>query len=415
VRGTFRSLRLWNYRLFLIGVLVSNTGTWMQRVAQTWLVLQLTNGDGMALGITTGLQFLPILLFGLWGGVIADRYPKRQLLTITQTMMGALAALLAVLDATDLVQVWQVDALAFALGLVTAVDNPVRQSFVVELVGVEDLPNAVGLNSATFNVGRMLGPALGGFLVAGPGTAVAFAVNAASFGALVLTIRLMRPAELHASRPVPRTRGQLSEVMRYLLEHRQMLIIMIAWGLINTFGQNYQIVVALMVRDAYHRSASAYGWAFAAIAAGSIIGALAAAGRRRPRVRYLLLGAAAMAVAEILAAVAPTYPIFFALMFPIGAFTLTVSTSSNALVQLDGAPELRGRLMSVYLLLASGGRPLGAPFAGWLGSTLGARWSFALGGIAIAVVALAALALLRTAWEQPMPTPAEATERSYLP
>jgi len=210
----FRSLRLRNYRLFVIGVLVSNTGSWMQRVAQTWLVLRLTNADGTALGITTGLQFLPILLFGLWAGVVADRFPKRRLLMVTQTTMGLLAAVLAVLDATGLVRVWMVYALAFALGLATAIDNPARQSFVVELVGVHDLPNAIGLNSATFNVGRMIGPAIGGLVVAEAGTAVAFALNAASFGALVLTIRLMRNAELLSTLPVARAKGQLGEAIR---------------------------------------------------------------------------------------------------------------------------------------------------------------------------------------------------------
>jgi MFS family permease len=392
VTGMFRSLRLRNYRLFVIGVLVSNTGSWMQRVAQTWLVLRLTNADGTALGITTGLQFLPILLFGLWGGVVADRFPKRRLLMVTQTTMGLLAAVLAVLDATGLVRVWMVYALAFALGLATAIDNPARQSFVVELVGVHDLPNAIGLNSATFNVGRMIGPAIGGLVVAEAGTAVAFALNAASFGALVLTIRLMRNAELLSTLPVARAKGQLGEAIRYLLCRRDLVIIMIVVGVISTFGQNFQIVVALMVHDTFHRDAAAYGLAFAAIAAGSIIGALAAARRRSPRVRYLLLGALAMGVAEILAAVAPTYSMFFALMVPIGLFTLTVTTTSNAIVQINVEPRLRGRIMSVYLLMNSGGRPLGAPLAGWVGATLGARWSFAMGGFAAACAA-AALAL----------------------
>jgi MFS family permease len=402
VPGMFRSLRSWNYRLFVIGVLVSNTGSWMQRVAQTWLVLRLTNADGTALGITTGLQFLPILLFGLWGGVAADRFRKRRLLMVTQTTMGLLAAVLAVLDATGLVRVWMVYVLAFVLGMATAVDNPARQSFVVELVGVDDLPNAVGLNSATFNVGRMIGPAIGGFVVAEAGTAVAFALNAVSYAALVSTIRLMRDAELLSTLPVVRAKGQLADAIRYLLGRRDLLIIMIVMGVISTFGQNFQIVVALMVHDTFHCDAAAYGMAFAAIAAGSIIGALAAAGRRSPRLGYLLVGAMAMGGAEIVAAAAPTYLMFIAVMVPIGLFTLTVTTTSNTIVQINVEPQLRGRIMSVYLLMNSGGRPLGAPLAGWVGATFGARWSFAMGGIAAASAA-AALALLAT-WFKPRPS-----------
>jgi MFS family permease len=396
VTGMFRSLRSWNYRLFVIGVLVSNTGSWMQRVAQTWLVLRLTNADGTALGITTGLQFLPILLFGLWGGVAADRFRKRRVLMVTQTTMGLLAAVLSVLDATGLVRVWMVYVLALILGMATAIDNPARQSFVVELVGVDDLPNAVGLNSATFNVGRMIGPAVGGFVVAEAGTAVAFALNAASYAALVFTIRLMRDAELRSTLPVVRAKGQLGDAIRYLLGRRDLLTIMIVMGVISTFGQNFQIVVALMVHDTFHRNAAAYGTAFAAIAAGSIIGALAAAGRRSPQLGYLLVGGIAMGVAEIVAAAAPTYLMFVALMVPIGLFTLTVTTTSNAIVQINVEPQLRGRIMSVYLLMNSGGRPVGAPLAGWVGAAFGARWSFAMGGIGAVSAAAAASALLAT-------------------
>src|ERR1035437_8261601 len=265
---TFHSLGTRNYRLFAAGQVVSNSGTWMQRVAQDWLVLELTHGSGTALGIATGLQFLPLLLFSLWGGAIADRYSKRRILMITQTFMGVLALILGVLAVTGAVRIWQVYALAFALGLATVVDNPTRQTFVVEMVGPADLPNAIALNSAIFNLARIAGPALAGLVIGAVGTPAAFFVNAASFGAVLTGLKLMRPGELNPVVPVPRSKGQLREALRYVKDRPSLSMPMVLIFFVATFGMNFQVTNALMSRQLFHTGATAFGLASAVFAAG---------------------------------------------------------------------------------------------------------------------------------------------------
>jgi len=395
VSPTFRSLRVRNYRLFAAGQVVSNTGTWMQRVAQDWLVLQLSHGSGSVIGITTGLQFAPMLLFGLWGGVIADRFPKRRTLFITQSVMAVLALSLGLLDLTGTVAVWHVYVLAFGLGLATAVDNPTRQSFVVEMVGPEDLPNAVGLNSASFNAARIVGPALSGLLITVIGTGPVFLINAASFLAVLAGLLLIREAELFRTTRTARGRGQLMDGLRYVRGRPDLMLVMVVVFFVGTFGMNFQMTIALMARLVFHTGAASYGLLSTALAVGSLAGALAAARRRRPRLRLLIGAAVVFGLVETVAGLMPTYGTFMALLVPTGLALLTLNTAANATVQLGSSPDMRGRVMGLYLLVFMGGTPFGAPLLGWLAEVTNPRWSL-IGGGAVSVLAtiLATLVLV---------------------
>ncbi|MFI6518573.1 MFS transporter [Spirillospora sp. NPDC050679] len=391
----FRSLRNRNYRLFAAGQVVSNTGTWMQRVAQDWLVLELAKGNGgTALGITTGLQFLPLLLFGLWGGVIADRYPKRRVLMITQVAMGVLALVLGVLAVTGAARVWHVYALAFGLGLATVVDNPTRQSFVVEMVGRRDLPNAIALNSATFNGARMLGPAVAGVLIAVLGTGPVFLVNAASFGAVLFGLYAMRESELNPSEPVKRAKGQLREGLRYVRGRRDLVMVLVLVGFVATFGMNFQITTALVAREVFHTGATSFGLASTMLAVGALTGALLAARRAtRPRLRVLLVAAALFGLLEMATGLMPVYWAFLVLLVPTGIALMTFTTAANATMQLGVAPEMRGRVMGLYMFVFLGTNPLGAPLVGWMAEQFGPRLSIVLGG-AVAVATTLVVAML---------------------
>jgi MFS family permease len=384
----FRSLSTRNYRLFAAGQVVSNSGTWMQRVAQDWLVLELTHGSGTALGIATGLQFLPLLLFSLWGGGIADRYSKRRILMITQTVMGALALILGVLAVTDSVRIWQVYALAFGLGLATVVDNPTRQTFVVEMVGRADMPNAIALNSAIFNLARIVGPAIAGVVIGAVGTPTAFFINAASFGAVLTGLKLMRPAELNPVRRVPRSKGQLREALRYVKDRPSLSMPMVLIFFVATFGMNFQVTNALMARQVFHTGATAFGLASAVFAAGALAGALIAARRSRPSVRLLVAAALAFGILEVVTGLMPSFWSFLALLVPTGLALLTFNTAANSTTQLAVVPEMRGRVMGLYMLVFLGGAPLGSPLVGWVAEAFGPRMSLIAGG---AISALAAV------------------------
>ncbi|WP_344951319.1 MFS transporter [Actinomadura miaoliensis] len=394
----FRSLRVRNYRLFASGQVVSNVGTWMQRVAQDWLVLDLTHGSGTALGITTGLQFLPMLLFGLWGGVIADRYPKRRLLMITQAAMGALALVLGMLALTGTARVWHVYLLAFLLGVATVVDNPTRQSFVVEMVGKRDLPNAIALNSASFNGARLVGPAVAGVLIAVLGTGPVFLVNAASFGAVLFGLYVMRQDELHTAEPVARGKGQLREGLRYVWGRRDLTLVLVLVLFIATFGMNFQVTVALVSREVFHTGASSFGLASSMLALGALAGALLAARRAtRPRMRVLIGAALLFGVLEVVTGLMPAYWSFLVLLVPTGIALMTFTTAANATMQLGVAPEMRGRVMALYMLVFLGTNPIGAPVVGWMAEQFGPRMSIVVGGLVAvtSVLVVAALAVPR--------------------
>ncbi len=382
---TFRSLANPNYRLYAAGGVVSNTGTWMQRVAQDWLVLQLTGNNGTALGITTGLQFLPILLLSPYAGLIADRFPKRRLLQVTQVMMAVPALLLGVLAITGAAQTWHVYLLAFVFGIGTAFDAPARQAFVSEMVDAEDLTNAVGLNSASFNAARIVGPGLAGVLIAvlgGGVTATGWVIvaNALSYGAVVLALQRMRVADLDTPEPAARGKGMIRDVMRYVRSRPDLVMILGIVFSAGTFGLNFQMTSALMATDVYGKGASEYGLLGTTMAVGSLTGALLAARRGRPRHRLVIGAALAFGLAEVLAGLLPSY-LTFALWTPIlGITALTMITAANATVQLSTSPAMRGRVMALYLMIFMGGTPVGAPIVGWIGETFGARWTLIGGG-----------------------------------
>ncbi len=368
----------------------------MQRVAQDWLVLELTHGSGTALGIATGLQFLPQLLFSLWGGVIADRFAKRAILFITQAVMGALALILGVLALTGVVQVWHVYLLAFALGLVAVVDNPTRQIFVAELVGRERVANAVALNSAIFNLARIGGPAVAGLVISVAGTPVAFLVNAASYGAVLTGLKLMRPDELRTLPRAPKARGQLREALGYVRARPDLWLTLALVFFVATFGMNFQVTTALMSRGVFHTGAGAFGLASAAYAVGALIGALAAARRARPSMRLLVGTAFVFGLAEVVTGLMPGYWSFLASLVPTGLAVLMFTTTANSATQLGTTAAVRGRVMGLYMLVFLGGAPLGSPLVGWAAEQFGARISLIAGGVISAVAAAAvAFALAR--------------------
>lgn len=392
----FRSLRVRNYRLYAAGQLVSLTGTWMQRVAQDWLVLELTN-SGTALGIVTALQFLPSLLFGLWGGVLADRYDKRKLLLATQTGLALVALILGVLDVTGIVQYWQVLVLALLLGLVSAVDSPVRQSFAVEMVGPDDLTNAVGLNSTIFNSARILGPAVAGVVIAAVGTGWAFVANAISSIAVLTGLALMRPSELRPSPAIARVRGQLRAGLRYVWHRQDLLLTMILVFVVGTFGLNFQITTALLAKQVFHRTATGYGLLSTALAVGACVGAVLATRRRtRPSLLFLLLAALSFGLLEIIAGSMPGFGGTALILVLVGLAMLSFTTAANSSVQLGVEATMRGRVMALYLMCFLGGTPLGAPIVGWVASTVGPRWGMIGGGVVCMAVAVGmALYLVR--------------------
>ncbi len=390
----FSSLRVRNYRLFASGQVVSLSGTWMQRVAQDWLVLNLSHNSGTAIGLTTGLQFAPFLFFGLYGGVIADRYPKRRTLVITQIVMGLLALWLGLLDVTGAVQLWHVYALAFALGTASAIDAPVRQAFVTELVGPSLLPNAVGLNSATFNAARVLGPAVAGLMIASVGTSWVFLANAASFVAVIGGLLAMRDDDLYVGKPAGRRPGAVREGLHYVRARPDLLAMIALVGVIGTLGFNFQITSALLTKNTFHQGAESYGLISAVYASGSLLGALASARRGRPSRRVVFIAAATYGVLEIAAGLMPSYWTFFAVLIPFGFATLTFSTATNTSIQTSVSAVMRGRVMALYLLVFMGGTPIGAPLVGWIGEAAGPRWSLIVGGVASLAAAIAAAAYL---------------------
>jgi MFS family permease len=398
---TFRSLSNRNYRLYASGAVVSNVGTWMQRIAQDWLVLQLTHGNGTALGLTTGLQFLPILLLSPYAGLIADRFPKRRLLQVTQLMLAVPALVLGLLALTGVAQTWEVYVLAFVFGIGSAFDAPARQSFVSEIVGPEDLTNAVGLNSASFNLARMIGPALAGVLIAAfgsgvPATGGVILVNAVSYGAVILSLQRMRERDLTPAVREPRHKGMIADGVRYTLARPDLMLILTIVFFAGTFGLNFQITSALMATEVFHKGAGEYGVLGTTLAIGSLSGALLAARRVRIRHRLVILAALAFGVAEIVSGLLPTY-LTFAIWTPVlGLCSLTLITSANATFQMGVAPEMRGRVMALYMMVFMGGTPIGAPIIGWIGQTFGPRWTLLGGGaMTIAGTLLAVLVFSR--------------------
>ena len=382
---TFRSLSHPNYRRYAAGSLVSNTGTWMQRVAQDWLVLLLT-GSGAAIGITTGLQFLPFLLLSPWAGLVADRIPKRRLLQLTNIGMAVPALVLGLLAVTGTAQIWHVYVLALVLGVASAFDAPARQSFVSEIVGPDDLANAVGLNSASFNTARLVGPALAGLLIAGfgggvGGTGCVILLNGLSYAAPVLTLRALDASLLRTPEPSVRRPGQVREGVAYVRGRPDLLLLLGIVFSAGTFGLNFQMTSALMATEVFDKGPTEYGLLGTFLAVGSLTGSLVAARRVRVRHRLVVGAALAFGAIEVVAGLAPSYVVFALLCPLLGLSALTMITSANTHLQLSTAPEMRGRVMALYMMIFIGGTPLGAPFIGWVGETFGARWTLVVGGV----------------------------------
>ncbi|MFN8107973.1 MAG: MFS transporter [Nocardioidaceae bacterium] len=397
---TFRALRVRNFRLYALGGVISNTGTWMQRVAQDWLVLQLfatsAAGASTALGVTTGLQFLPILLLSPYAGVVADLMPKRRLLILTQLWMGTSSLALGALAIIGHLQPWLVFALVFVFGIGAAFDAPARQAFVSEMVAGDDLSNAVGLNSASFNLARLVGPAAAGLLIAVLGggvvaSGVVILLNGLSYVAVILALRAMDTRSLT---PMPVTKaetGMVRDGLAYVWHRPDLMLILTAAFFAGTFGMNYQMTSALMATQVYHLGAGEYGMLGTTLAIGSLTGALLSARRvGRPRLKLVVLAGLAFGLIEIALGLMPSY-LTFALVSPLlGLSLLIMLNAANTTVQLSVHPMIRGRVMALYLMVVMGGTPLGAPLIGWIGATFGARWTLiAGGGVTVLGVALA--------------------------
>ncbi|PJI94012.1 MFS transporter [Luteimicrobium subarcticum] len=397
--STFDSLRFRNYRLWFAGALVANVGTWMQRVAQDWLVLtHLSHDSSFAVGIVTALQFLPFLLMAPVGGLLADRVDRRKLLMTTQAAMGALALGLGTLVLTGTVQLWHVYAFALALGVVATIDAPVRQTFVSQLVPADRLSNAVGLNSASFNAARLIGPGVAGLLIAAVGAGWVFVINGVSFAATILALLLMRVRDL---RPMPvarRGRGQVREGFRYVRGRSDILVIMVVVGVVSMFGLNFQLTSATMARTVFDKGAGEYGVLGSILAIGSLAGALLAARRKQPRVRLVVGAAFAFGLAAGALALAPSYLMFAVLCIPVGLASLTMMTAANATIQMSTEPEMRGRVMAVYMMVFQGATPIGSPIVGWIGQQLGARWSIGIGSVTALLVSVGAYVWMKRHW-----------------
>jgi MFS family permease len=394
LRRTFGSLDSHNYRLYFTGDLVSHIGSWMQTMAEAWLVLQLT-GQGIAVGATFAFRFLPVLLFGLWGGTIADRFDRRKVLIVTQSSAAALAVALWLIVLTGVVQVWMVFGLAIALGFVTVVDEPARHAFAEEMVGPELLPNAVALTSAVGNSARITGPALAGFLIGTVGTSWVFFVNAVSFFAVVGALVAMRPADLHRPhRHTERPRVREGLVYAWSLTEIRSTIALVA--VVGTLVYNFPTVLTLLAERSFHGGANLAGFLMAILGVGTVIGGLTAAARARPTAKSVIGAAAVLGLTLVIAASAPNQIVTEVMLVPVGVMAVFFGSTANAHMQIWSAPQLRGRVMAIYTLLTLGTTVVGGPFIGWVCGQWSPRTGLAFAGTATFVVA-AALAVSRFA------------------
>lgn len=392
-RDTFASLRIRNYRLFVTSQIVANTGLWMQRVAQDWLVLQLTHSPA-AVGLTVALQFTPMLLFGLFGGVLADRHSKRMLLIMTQITAGLLALTLAVLTLTGTIQVWHVYGVAVLLGFVTVVDNPARQVFVNEMVGPQHLRNAISVNSSIFQLGALVGPALAGVLIHAVGEGWSFGLNALACGGVVATLVMMRPAELFASPVAERAKGQMRDGLRFAATQPRILWTVILVGFVAVFGMNMPVLLTAFSTEVFHVGAGGYGLFNSLVAVGALSGALASTRRTRIRLRTLVVASATFGVVEAIAGLAPGRVAFSLALIAIGAATLVFLTGANSLVQMTASVDIRGRIMSLYMLVLLGGQAIGGVLMGRVTEALGPRQAMEIAGLVPAVASMAVALLL---------------------
>lgn len=391
---TFRSLRIRNFRLFTTAQLVSLSGTWMQTIAQSWLVLKLT-GSGVALGVVTALQFLPTAVAGMYGGLLADRFDKRKILIWTQGLSGVAAIALGVLTATGAVQLWMVYVLAFLLGCVTAVDTPARQSFVSEMVGPLEVANAIGLNSAVFNTARIIGPALGAAVIAGLGISTAFLLNGVSYLGPIIALLVMDSRALHRTAQASRGRGMLREGMRYAWHTREIRRTLILLAVISTTAFNFAVTIPLFAKFTFHGTVGTYALLSSMTAAGGLLGALWVARRSKPTQRLLAVSGLVFGVAMLATAFAPTVWTASILLVLTGAGSMAFIATANSTLQLVTPAPLRGRIMAIYALVFLGSTPIGGPIVGWISERFGARAGLWIGAAASIAAATTAIATLR--------------------
>lgn len=392
MNSTFRSLRVHNYLLWFLGALTSNIGTWMQRTAQDWIVLtELSDHDAAAVGITMALQLGPVLVLMPWAGLIADRVNVRRMLMVTQAAMGTLALGLGIIVVTGVAQLWHVYLFALLLGVVSAIDAPIRQTFVAELVETKDLTNAVSLNSVSFNAARLLGPAVAGVLTAVVGAGWVFVINAGTFIATIIALVAIRVSELRAQPRAPRARGQIMAGFRYVRKKPAIIVILIMVGIVGTFGMNFAIYTSTMATIVFHKGAAEFGMLSSVMAVGSITGALVSARQERPRMRTIFVASALFGVASAISAIMPSFESFAVSLTLIGFAALMFMTTANSMVQTTVKPSMRGRVMALYMAIFVGGTPIGAPFVGWVVNQFGPRWGLgvaAISGILAAAVCL---------------------------
>lgn len=386
MKAMFASLANRNYRIYAAGALVSNVGTWLQSTAQAWLVLQLT-GSGTALGATVALQLLPSLLFSPIAGVLADRFPKRKLMVWMQFVMAAPSAFLGCLALAGVAEPWHVYILAFLFGTGRALEAPTRQSFVSEMVEAQHLSNAISLNSASFNSGRLIGPGLAGLLIALLGSGVdatgwVILGNALSYSFVLAALALMDGAKLTPAEVTTRSRGQIRDAVRYVRSRGDLMLLLTCVFFLGVFGMNFQITSALMATETFGKGAGEFGILGSIMAIGSLAGALLAAGRKRPRLRFVVGAGLLFSAAQITSGLMPTYVSYAAVLPLVGLSILTTVTTANALLQMTSAPSMRGRVVSLYLMVFIGSAPLGSPLIGFIGEYMGARWALVISGLA---------------------------------
>lgn len=383
-----------NLRIYLAGHSVSVIGTWVQRVAQDWLVLQITH-NGAALGLSIAAQFVPMLLLGPYGGLLVDRLDRRRTIVVTQAVSGLLAAALAVITLLDVVQLWSVLLLALGLGLVTVLDVPARQAFIASMVEPADYANAQALASSVNNAGRLVGPAVAGVLIATAGLAVAFMVNAASFVAVLVSLAVLNGDRLRPSPRIPRKKGQVREGVDYLWRSPQLRATILLVAVVAIFGQNFRVVLALAATELYHGDAATYGWLTSAIGLGALAGAVVSASVHIPTAWSVLLATVAFGAVNIVAAVSPTLAMALVVMFGIGITNIIFNTLARTVLLLNSAPEMHGRMMAIHGQVFLGSTPIGGPLVGWLCELWGARTGFFIAG---GTTLLAAVLLARSAY-----------------
>jgi len=396
------SLRQRNYRLFFFGQLVSIAGTWMQTVAQSFVVLDLTH-SGTQLGLTTAARFLPMFVFGPLGGVFADRMDRRRVLYVTQALSGLLAGVFAVTVGTHSIRLWIVYLLALALGFVNVFDNPARQSFISEMVSTGDLPNAVTLNSVAANMARVFGAALGGVIAAAIGLALCFTFNALSFGAVLVSLAAMRSSELFPAERVSRQKKQVRQGLRYVRNTPELLIPLLMIAVVGTLAWEFQVSLPLMASKVFHGGAGSYGVMASVMGGGAVVGGLISAARARPRARVLCLAAIGWGIAILAAAVAPSFALELAALVFVGYGSITFNSLAKTTLQLAAKPEMRGRVMALWALAWMGSTPIGGPIVGWTGQAIGARWALVIGGLATLVCGVLALPALTRIDRRPAP------------